>query len=278
MSDQQMAIQTEVLAPPPPVRQKLRPAKVLGYLFVGLWIVLGVGVIWSMISNYDPDFIARYLPRILGGAVITIQLVVLSIVIGAALALPITFARLSDNRIAGAFAYGYVYFFRGTPLLAQVFLVYYGAGQFRAELESVGLWWLFRDAYYCAVFTFSLNTSAYQAEILKGAILNVPKGQREAAMSMGLSRLHTFVFVILPQALITALRPFGNEIVLMIKGSAIASVITVFDLMGETRLAFSRSFDFNVYLWAALLYLVMVETLRQVWDRLEKRLTRHLKR
>lgn len=275
-----MAIDTELdyIAPPPPVRQPVNLSRIAGTIFVGLWIALAVGIVWSVVSTYDPDFVARYVPRILGGLLVTIQLVLISMVIGAALAIPLTFGRLSQNRIIKAAAFGYVYFFRGTPLLAQIFLIYYGAGQFRHGLESVGLWWFFREAYFCAILSFSMNTAAYQAEILKGAILNVPKGQTEAAMSMGLSKFHTFRMIILPQALITALRPFGNEIILMIKGSAIASVITVFDLMGETRLAFSRSFDFNVYLWAAFLYLIIVETLRQIWDRLEKRITRHLVR
>jgi len=275
-----MAVDTELdyIAPPPPVRRPINLSKIAGTIFVGLWIALAVGILWSVVSSYDPDFVARYVPRILGGLLVTIQLVVISMVIGAVLAIPLTFGRLSQNRIIKALAFGYVYFFRGTPLLAQIFLIYYGAGQFRHGLESVGLWWFFREAYFCAILSFSMNTAAYQAEILKGAILNVPKGQTEAAMSMGLSKFHTFRMIILPQALITALRPFGNEIILMIKGSAIASVITVFDLMGETRLAFSRSFDFNVYLWAAFLYLIIVETLRQVWDRLEKRITRHLVR
>jgi len=159
-----------------------------------------------------------------------------------------------------------------------VFLIYYGAGQFRPFLEDIGLWWFFREAIYCAIFTFTLNTSAYQAEIYRGAIQSVPKGQREGAQALGISKAVTFYKVIMPQALIIALRPLGNEIVLMLKGSAIASVITVFDLMGETRLAFSRSFDFQVYIWAALMYLAMVEILRRAWDLLEARLTRHLER
>jgi polar amino acid transport system permease protein len=223
------------------------------------------------------DLFLRYGPRIADGVLVTAELVMLSVFIGAAISLPVALARLSDNRFLRAAAFAYCYFFRGTPLLAQVFLVYYGAGQFRAEFEAVGLWTLFRDAFFCAVFAFTLNTAAYQAEILRGAILAVPKGQREAAEALGLKRFAIYSRVILPQAIITALRPLGNEIILMIKASAIASVITVFDLMGATRLAFARSFDFEVYLWAAALYLVIVETMRRGWDRLEIRLTRHLR-
>ena len=125
---------------------------------------------------------------------------------------------------------------------------------------------------------FTLNTAAYQAEILRGAIENVHKDQTEAGEALGLSKLIIFWKIILPQALITALRPYGNEIILMIKGSAIASLVTVFDLMGETRRAYSRSFDFQTYVWAAILYLSVVESLRRLWDRFEAYLTRHLER
>jgi polar amino acid transport system permease protein len=223
------------------------------------------------------DALATYGPRMLQGMVVTLQLIVISITLGALLAWPVALARMSRNRLLRAVAFGYMYFFRGTPLLAQVFLVYYGAGQFRPQLESVGLWWLFRDAFFCCVLTFALNTGAYQAEILRGAIRAVPVSQSEAAMSLGLSSGQIFRKIIVPQALLIALRPLGNEVILMIKGSSVVAIVTVFDLMGVTRLAYSRTFDFQVYLWAAVLYLIVVETIRRIWDRLEHVLTRHLR-
>lgn len=224
----------------------------------------------------NPDLLGRYGPRMLHGLLVTLQLVGLSVSLGVLLAVPVAAARLSANRALRALSFAYVYFFRGTPLLAQIFLIYYGAGQFRVELEAAGLWWFFRDAFYCAVLSFTLNTAAYQAEIYRGAIRAVPVGQWEAAEALGLHRTAILLRIVLPQAAILALRPLGNEIVLMIKGSAVASVVTVFDLMGETRLAFARSFDMRAYLYAAVLYLVIVETLRRLWDRLERRLTRHV--
>ncbi len=222
------------------------------------------------------DILVRYGPRMLEGLIVTLELVAISVTLGALLALPVALARLSGNPLLRAVTFAYVYFFRGTPLLAQVFLVYYGSGQFRSFFQTIGLWWFFRDAFFCCLLTFTLNTAAYQAEILRGAIRAVARGQSEAAMSLGLKPHQTFLKVVLPQALIVALRPLGNEVVLMVKGSAVAAIVTVFDLMGATRLAFARSFDISVYLWAAVLYLIIVESLRRFWNVLERRVMRHL--
>ena len=116
------------------------------------------------------ELFERYGLRMLEGLLVTVELVVISVTLGALLALPIALARMSPNRLLRTVSFCYVHFFRGTPLLAQVFLVYYGSGQFRHFFESIGLWWLFRDAFFCAVFTFTLNTAAYQGEILRGAL------------------------------------------------------------------------------------------------------------
>lgn len=252
--------------------------RIFGWVFVALWIALGLGLVTYLFSAWNPDLFAKYAPSYLSGLRVTLTLVAISIVLGAILSLPICYARMSKNRVLNAISYGYVYFFRGTPLLAQTFLIYYGFGSFRPQLEAIGLWSFFREAWYCAVFAFALNTAAYQAEILRGAIESVGKGQWEAASALGLSKLQTLYKIVLPQALIVALRPYGNEIILMIKGSAIVAIITVYDLMGETRRAFSRTFDFQTYLWAALLYLSLVETLRHFVDWIERRITRHLHR
>ncbi|MGO4838345.1 ABC transporter permease subunit, partial [Rhizobiaceae sp. 2RAB30] len=146
----------------------------------------------------------------------------------------------------------------------------------RPQREPEGLGAYIREAGNCAILAFTLNTPAYQAEILRGAIQSVPRGQWEGAEALGLHRFQILRKIILPQALIVALRPYGNEIILMIKGSAIVAIITVYDLMGETRRAYSRSFDFQTYLWAAVLYLALVEALRNAIEWIERKLTRHL--
>jgi polar amino acid transport system permease protein len=256
----------------------LTASRVVGIGLIGIWVLLAIALLSMMINGWDQAKFLRYGPRYLHGLWTTITLVSISVVFGAVLSLPLAYARMSKNRIVSSFAYGYVYFFRGTPLLAQLFLIYYGLGGFRPQLEAVGLWWFFREAWYCGLFSFILNTAAYQAEILRGAIESVPRGQHEGAASLGISKAITFRKVVLPQALIVALRPYGNEIILLIKGSAVVAIITVYDLMGETRYAFSRTFDYQTYLWAAIFYLAMVEALRHLWAYLEARLTRHLKR
>ncbi|MET0313992.1 MAG: ABC transporter permease subunit [Hansschlegelia sp.] len=222
-------------------------------------------------AGFDPGLLERYGPSLLLGLRTTLALVAISIPLGFALALPIAVARIEGGAVGGV-ATAFTTFFRGTPLLGQLFLVYYGAGEFHAALQAAGLWWLFRDAFWCAVLTFVLNTAAYQAEIIRGAAQAIPAGQLEAARALGLGEPAIYRLVLLPQAMALALRPLGNELILMIKASSLASVVTVVDLMGATKRAFSSSVSFEVYLWAAVIYLVLVEIVRRIWNALERRI------
>jgi polar amino acid transport system permease protein len=216
--------------------------------------------------------------RLVLGVGMTLKVTVVSCSIGFVLGYFICVARMSKLRIVSYPALAYITFFRGTPLLCQLYIIYYGAGEVRPFLTDVGLWSLFKDAYFCCIVGFTMNTSAYQAEIFRGALGSVPRGQTEAAKSLGLSRVQTALFVIFPQALLIALRPLGNELIGIIKASALAAYVTLLDLLGQTRFVFARTFDFSVYLYAALIYLAMVEVIRRVWDVIERRLSRHLRR
>lgn len=253
-------------------------ARVAGYAAMTFWIFAAAGVAWYLAAAWDGERIGRYLPAYLSGLGVTLALVGISTMIGALISVPLAYARMSDRPALAWPAYAYVYVFRGTPLIAQTFLVYYGLGSFRPELEAAGLWWFFREAWYCAILAFSLNTAAYQAEILRGAIASVPQSQGDGAASLGLGRLQTLRKIVLPQAMIVALRPYGNELVLNIKVSAIVAIITLYDLMGETRRAYAQTFDFQTYVWAGLIYLATVEALRHAVAHAERRLTRHLAR
>ncbi|PZO74533.1 MAG: amino acid ABC transporter permease [Mesorhizobium amorphae] len=264
--------------PPPPAPRPWTGARIAGVCLVGFWALAGLGFALYMILAFNPELFARYWRSYLSGLWVTLVLVALSFVLGAVLSAPIAYARNARSRLLSVPAYAYVYFFRGSPLLAQIYLIYYGLGSFRPSLEALGLWTVFREPWNCALLALTLNSAAYQTEILRGAVRSVARGQWEGAAALGLDRWQTLRKVVLPQALIVALRPYGNEIVLLIKGSAVVAIITVFDLMGETRRAYSRSFDFQTYLWAAILYLAVVEALRHGVEWIERRLTRHLRR
>ncbi|CAM4113261.1 Nopaline transport system permease protein NocM [Pseudomonas reidholzensis] len=224
----------------------------------------------------DPQLLERYGPRFIDGLLVTAKLVAISFTLGAVLGLLLALARLSKQPLVSRLAAGYIYFFRGSPLLAQLFLLYYGLGSLKGFWQDLGMWWFFREAWYCALLAFTLNTAAYQAEIFRGSLLAIAPGQYEAARALNLKRSTTFFKVIMPQSLLVAIGPLGNELILMIKASAIASLVTIYDLMGVTKLAFSRSFDFQIYLWAAVLYLLIVEIVRRTLKHLEGRLGRHL--
>ncbi|MCP3890467.1 MAG: ABC transporter permease subunit [Desulfobulbaceae bacterium] len=201
----------------------------------------------------------------------TVMLTVLGIVIGFFVAIPIALALLKNNKTVSHIAYGYVYIMRGTPLLIQVFIIYYGLGQFHQELKDIGLWWFFRDPFNCGVTAFVLNSAAYQAEILRGGIQAVPAGVVEGGSSLGLSRFLVLKKIVMPIMLARMLPAFGNEFVLLLKASAIASIITVRDVMGQARLLYAETFDLSVFYIAAVNYLLIVLLIEALWRKLENR-------
>src|SRR5262249_55505527 len=148
--------------------------------------------------------------------------------------LAITLALMMRSRILPAawLAHSYVFVFRGTPLLVQLFLIYYGLGQFRPFLQEIGVWWFFRSPYHCALLALTLNTAAYGAEIVRGGLQSVPAGQVEAARAFGMSGPTLFWRIIAPIALRQALPAYGNEIILMIKATSLASTITLMEITG----------------------------------------------
>ncbi len=227
-------------------------------------------------SLLNTSLLEEYGWRLVAGFWMTVQVVLLSCSMGFVLGYMICMARRSRNLVLSKLALCYITFFRGTPLLCQLYLVYYGAGEVRPFLQSAGLWWFFREAFYCCILAFTLNTSAYQAEIMRGALGSIPKGQIEAATALGLSRYRVARHVVWPQAMLVALRPLVNELIGIIKASALAAIVTLLDLMGQTRFIFARTFDFTIYLYCAVIYLMLTETIRRTSNRIERRLTRHM--
>lgn len=181
-------------------------------------------------------------PQLLSGTWLTIQLVVLSLALGFVLAVAVAVLRLSGLAPLAWPARAYIYVFRSTPLLVQIFVIYYGLGQFDWVRQGP-LWPLLREPYWCAIAAFTLNTAAYTAEIIRGGIQAVPFGQIEAARACGMGPALMFRRIILPQALRQALPAYGNEIILMIQGSALASTITLMELTGVAKAVASRTFQ-----------------------------------
>ena len=201
--------------------------------------------------------VAESIPRLLEGAWLTVQLVTLALAAGTVLAVPLALLRTARRRWLQAPAYGYLFFFRGTPLLVQIFLVYYGLAQFAAVRDSF-LWPLLREPYWCAIIAFALNTAAYSAEIIRGGMQAVTRGEIDAARSLGLSRWQTLRLVVLPRALRQALPAYGNEVILMLKGSALASTITLLDLTGMARTISARTYlAVELFALAGLIHLLM---------------------
>lgn len=222
----------------------------------------------SILTEYWPDF--------LEGTLLTIQLVVIAAVLGFALAVPVALGRLSSNPALRLLTGIYSLFFRGTPLLVQFFLIYYGLGQFGFIRQSF-LWPLLREAYVCALITLVLNTAAYSGEIVRGGILAVPAGEVEAAKACGMSRWTTLRLVILPRAFSIVLPAYSNEVIILLKGTALASTITLLELTGMAQMAASQTYEpIQVFLIAGLIYYALTLVINLIFRLLEKRFTRYM--
>ena len=211
----------------------------------------------------DIQVIIDNLPQYFEGLWITVTLVVESLILGLCLAIPIALAATSKNRWIAFLPKAFIYFFRGTPLIVQMYLIYHGMGQFALIRESF-LWVIFKEAYMCALIAFALNTAGYTAEILRGTIEQTAFGEIEAAKACGMSKATLYRRIILPSTFRRALPSYGNEVIFMLHGSALAGVITVVDLFGAARIVNARSFvPFESYITAGLFYLVL--TFLIVW-------------
>jgi octopine/nopaline transport system permease protein len=226
----------------------------------------------------DFAFLAEVAQKLLAGAPLTLRLAGTSVALGLVIAL-----ALATALVAGRPPYtwpirGFVTLFRGTPLLVQIFLIYYGLGQFRPLLQHVGLWGFFREPYWCAILALTLNTSAYGTEIIRGALQSVPLGQIEAARACGMSRWLVYRRITVPIALRLALPGYGNEIILMIKGTSLTSIITLAEVTGVAEQIISETYRaIEVFICAGAIYLVMNYTITRLVGWLEYRLSPHLR-
>lgn len=223
------------------------------------------------------ELVAKNWEMFAEGMWMTLQLTGLSVMIGFCIALPFGLIRAHSNGAASKLINAYVYAFRGTPLLVQLYLIYYGLSQFEAVRESFA-WVFLRDAWWCALIAFSLNSGAYATEIIRGAVVSVPEGELEAAKSLGMSPFKVNRLVLIPSALRRALPQYGNEVVFMLHGSVVASIITIQDILGAGRTLNARYYlAYEGFLTAAALYMVLAFVMVFVFRQLEKRYLGYLK-
>ena len=210
-------------------------------------------------------------PKLLSAAVITLKLLSVSLIIGLFIGLFFAILRLNKNIFINRFAYGYSYVFRGTPLLVQIFIIYFGLGQIE-YLRSTVLWVILKEPYWCAIIAFALNTGAYTSEILRSAFQTIKPGLIEAGKSLGISNKIIFYKIQIPIAIRQSLPAYGNEIILMMKGTSLASTVTLMDLTGVAKYIISTTFKpVEVFIVAGGIYLFMTFIIHNVIKYLEKK-------
>lgn len=219
---------------------------------------------------FDYNVIYEALPLYFGGLLTTLKLLALSLFFGLLVALPLGLMRVSKQPLVNMSAWLYTYVIRGTPMLVQLFLIYYGLAQFEAVRESF-LWPWLSSATFCACLAFAINTSAYSAELLAGSLRTTPAGEIEAARAMGMSRLTLYRRILLPSALRRALPQYSNEVLMMLQTTSLASIVTLVDITGAARTVSSRFYlPFEAFITAALFYLVLTFILVRLFKLAER--------
>mgnify|MGYP001225029249 FL=1 len=210
-------------------------------------------------------------PKLLNAAAITLKLLSVSLIIGLFIGLLFAILRLNKNIFINRFAYGYSYLFRGTPLLVQIFIIYFGLGQIE-YLRTTFLWTILKEPYWCAIIAFALNTGAYTSEILRSAFQTIKPGIVEAGKSLGISSKIIFYKIQIPIAIRQSLPAYGNEIILMMKGTSLASTVTIMDLTGVAKYIISTTFrPVEVFIVAGGIYLFMTFVIHNIIKYLEKK-------
>ena len=211
------------------------------------------------------------IPKLLNAAIVTLKLLSVSLIVGLFIGLLFAILRLNKNIFINKFAYGYSYVFRGTPLLVQIFIIYFGLGQIES-LRSSFLWVILKEPYWCAIIAFALNTGAYTSEILRSAFQTIKPGIIEAGQSLGISNKIIFYKIQIPIAIRQSLPAYGNEIILMMKGTSLASTVTLMDLTGVAKYIISTTFKpIEVFIVAGGIYLFMTFIIHNVIKYLEKK-------
>ena len=217
------------------------------------------------------DLMIESLPRLLRATKLTIELTLLSLFFGIFVGIFFAILSTSKYKIFNFISYYYSYIFRGTPLLVQIFIIYFGLGQVEWIRNSF-LWIFLKEPYSCAILAFTLNTGAYSSEIFRSAFETINKGILEAAQSLGLNKLNTFFKIKLPIAIKQSLPAYGNEIILMLKGTSLASTVTLMDITGVAKFIISTTFrPIEVFIVAGSIYLFITFLVHNLIKYLEKK-------
>jgi len=228
--------------------------------------------------SFDLNLILDSLPRMLAGFGVTLQLLVVSGLLGLILAILLLLMRLSGKFYLDWVAQVYIYVFRGTPILVQIFIIYYGLPQFEAIRDSI-FWSILREPTGCAILALTLNTGAYVSEILRGGVLGVDKGLLEAGSALGMSARQKFIYITTPLATRLALPAYSNDVISLLKSTALASTITITDMTGIARTIVADTYaPYEVFISLAIVYMIFTFGIQKLFGVFERYLGRYARR
>ena len=213
--------------------------------------------------------------EIFHGTILTIEIALVALFFGVILGIIVALGRISHNKVAKAITWFYVWFFRGTPLLLQLFMIYFAVPIIYVNVTGSTL---VVDPMLCAFITFSLNSTAYMAEIIRAAIESIPEGQMEAAKALGMNYHQAMRKIIIPQTFKRLVAPLGNELIMLLKDTSLVSTIALFDVLRTVKTMATSTGNWVYYLYAAAIYLFLTTILQVLFDHLEKRFGAYEKR
>ncbi len=227
--------------------------------------------------SFDLALILDSIPKMLSGIGLTLELLFVSGALGLALAIVLLIMRISGRWYLSAPTMAYIYIFRGTPILVQIFIIYHGLPQFEFIKDSI-FWPILREPYGCAILALTLNTGAYVSEILRGGVLGVDRGLKEAGAALGLSTTDRFIYITSPIAIRLALPAYSNDVISLMKSTALVSTITLLDMMGIARTIVAETYaPYEIFISLMVIYLVLTWIIQRTFGWIEKRMSRHVR-
>jgi len=228
--------------------------------------------------SFDLSLILESLPLMLAGIGITLKLLLVSGFLGLILAVALLLMRISGKFYLDWPAQAYIYVFRGTPILVQIFIIYYGLPQFEAVRDSI-FWQILREPTGCAIVALTLNTGAYVSEILRGGVLGVDRGLLEAGSALGMSARHKLVYITAPIATRLSLPAYSNDVISLLKSTALASTITIADMTGIARTIVADTYaPYEIFISLAIIYMIFTLGLQKLFGLIERYLGRYTRR